>query len=138
MTCGSASIADSGQFAGEANIEDPDIIAGYWRERGRLRVLRDYQLLMRGRIMAFMAGAETEVVLLGSFAGGDEEDRYQIDWMAGTSDANFTPDQWRRREPRMRATTRRLVRHYREAIKRVAATLLIHKTLSDEDIDAMV
>ncbi|MBR1145025.1 hypothetical protein [Bradyrhizobium sp. AUGA SZCCT0431] len=53
---------------------------------------------MRGRIMAFMAGAEAETVLLGNFARGDREDRYQIDWMSETSDANFTPDQWERRD----------------------------------------
>lgn len=65
------------------------------------------------------------------------DDRYQIDWMSETSDANITPDQWERREPRMRATTRRLVRHHRAAIQRVAAALLVRETLSAEDIDAI-
>jgi ATP-dependent Zn protease len=53
-------------------------------------------------------------------------------------EAEFAPEQWERREPRMRAMTRMLVRRHRVAIERVAAALMDWETLSGDEIDALV
>ncbi|MBR1149336.1 hypothetical protein [Bradyrhizobium sp. JYMT SZCCT0428] len=132
LKCGGASIVRDGQFAGFADIEDPDesgILSG-WRARGRYR---KPNLPWRGFILAKMAGAEAEAVLLGLSKGGDADDRYRIEEMLDNADLTF--DQWDRREPRMRATTRRLIRYHEAAIKSVAAALLIYEALSAENID---
>jgi hypothetical protein len=135
MKCGGASIVDDGQFGGFADIEDPTesgIWSG-WKARGRDR---QQSLPWRGFMLAKMAGAESETVLLGICPGGDGDDRYQIGEML--DEADFTLKQWPRREPRMRATTRSLVRHHRKVIERVADALLVRTTLSAEDIDALI
>ena len=90
---------------------------------------------MRGRILAFMAGAEAEHEIIGAPAIGDGDDRKQIDWMADSADSGIRREDWSRYEARLRRRCKTLVRRHRTAIERVAAGLLASGTLTPEQID---
>ena len=60
---------------------DPWTTMSAWDAIGRQR---DYDTIMHGRIMTYMAGAEAEEVLLGDRAGGDTHDRRQVALMLST------------------------------------------------------
>ena len=85
-----------------------------------------------------MAGAEAEHELLGHSAGGDGDDRYQIELMAETRWAFSSDEEWKRYEPRMRRQTRRLVRKHRDKIERVADALLEHGSLEPDEINRII
>jgi ATP-dependent Zn protease len=138
MICGGVTIvADFHDgTAGYGTTGDPHAIWYAWEQRGKLR---EFASCYRGRIMTYMAGAEAETVILGRCVGGDGDDRYQIDLMAEEAfDASDDYAQWHRYEPRMRRQVRRLIRHHKPVIERVAAALLKRKTLEKEEIDALV
>jgi ATP-dependent Zn protease len=129
LACGSSTIKADHNSAGHASIHDPHGIESEWNRRGKVRDAE--KASWYGRIIAFMAGAEAEIVLTGKTRGGDGEDRYQISLMAeqiGLGD-------WPRIEARLRTMTRMLVRRHRERIERVAEALLTKKTLSAKAID---
>ena len=67
---------------------DPWTTISAWGAIGRRR---HYDTIMHGRIMAYMAGAEAEEVLVGDFAGSDGEDRRQIALMLSTSRVGDLP-----------------------------------------------
>jgi ATP-dependent Zn protease len=137
LTCGSATIA-ADEETGEAGFSicaDPLEIAGHWDQRERYR---DLSLIFRGRILAYMAGSEAERIILGECQGGDGDDRRQIEMMAESDESDFDAAQWSWREARMRETTRRLVRHHRAAIERLACALEARETLSGDEIDALI
>lgn len=144
LTCGSATIIanEAEGEAGHAIIFDPWRTASDWDARVyesvsrgvRPQRVRDPRSAFRGTIIARMAGAEAEAVLLGSRAIGDGADRREIEWMATSSDAELG-DLWPRYEPRMRRQTRRLVYKHREAIRRVANALMERDVLAGEEID---
>jgi hypothetical protein len=109
-----------------------------------------------GHIVALMAGAEAEVVLLGATQGGDDNDRVMIgrmlDNITGGPDIRerspeFPVPVWtysteleRHRvaiEARLRAMTRMLVRRHRVRIETVAEALLAKRTLSRARLDAL-
>ena len=93
--------------------------------------------IMLGRIVTFMAGAEAEAEFFGSCAGGDGDDRRQIDMILDDllSPGADAP----RYAARLRRHARVIVHRHRDKIKRVAALLLERSTLSAKDIDrAMV
>jgi ATP-dependent Zn protease len=136
LTCGDATIA-ADEATGEAGFSicaDPLEIAGHWDQRERYR---DLSLIFRGRILAYMAGAEAERIILGDCQGGDGDDRRQIEMMAESDDSDIDVARWARLEPRLRATTRRLVRHHRAAIERLASALEARETMSGDEIDAL-
>jgi hypothetical protein len=85
--------------------------------------------------MSVMAAAEAEVEFFGNCAGGDSDDRDQIEEMAASSDSYFSSEEWERWEPRMRRHTRSLVKRHRAKIERVARALIKHETLSAQRID---
>jgi hypothetical protein len=81
-----------------------------------------------------MAGAEGELLLLGSTNGGDDEDRYQINLMA---DSCRIAD-WDKQERRLRAMTRMLVRRHQALIERTATALLHKTTMSGPQLDRLI
>jgi hypothetical protein len=87
------------------------MIADHWdceREWNKRSKLRGDNAVFHGRIMAYMAGAEAETVLLGSIIGGDDDDRRQIELIAEEFDHD--PADWGRWKARLRCQTRRLIR----------------------------
>jgi ATP-dependent Zn protease len=85
-----------------------------------------------------MAGAEAEIEFLGDCAGGDSDDRDKIEEMAASDDSYFTPEEWKRYEPRMRRHARRIVKHHRAKIERLANALLERGTLQGQEIDRIL
>lgn len=65
---------------GHAITHDPYATLHEWGKRGHVRYSKDAE--WHARIMTFMAGAEAEMILLGSGEVGDSNDRYQIELMA--------------------------------------------------------
>jgi hypothetical protein len=135
LACGQATIVpdfDEGE-AGHSVTEDQWVCLHEWEKRGKVRDNPD--AVWHGRMISSMAGAEAEVACLGSTQGSDGDDRYQIELMAEELEGGGS---WSRIEPRLRAMTRMLVRRHRVLIERVAAALLERKTLSREELDALV
>jgi|SRR5271165_914618 len=138
-----------GQVCGHTTIEDdleeceamhgitadPWTTMSAWDAIGRWR---DYDTIMRGRIMTYMAGAEAEEVLLGDCAGGDGEDRRQVALMLSTllGDADkVETDAWKQR---LRRHTRGLVRRHAGRIELVAEALLLRRRLEGSVIDGLL
>jgi hypothetical protein len=112
---------------------DPHACLYEWEKRGKVR---DEAAVWHARIISFMAGAEAETELLGRRSSpSDREDQAQIELMAAELPAQ---DLWERREPRLRAMTRMLVRRHKARITRVARALLSKTTLTAEQIDKLV
>jgi ATP-dependent Zn protease len=118
--------------AGHAITDDPLECTSEWETRDKFR---HDNAVFHARIIAYMAGAEAEQVLLGVTQGGDGDDRYQIELMAEQLDCD--PAQWVSREARLRAMTRMLIRRHRDRIERVADALLAKRKLSTEQIDKL-
>jgi hypothetical protein len=136
LKCGSVTIAADHDSAGHSIIGDTWEIIGDWERRGRFR---DARTAARGRIIALMAGAEAEAVILGSCEGGDLEDRYQIRLMVGSDDSDLLGARWDRYEPRMRRQTRRLFRKHQAKIKRLAGALLVqNKAFRDDEVRVLI
>jgi ATP-dependent Zn protease len=134
LDCGGATIKPDHDSAAHAITNDPWACIFAWEQRGKVRNNQD--AVWHARIMSFMAGAEAEVVLLGSAQGDDGEDRYQIDLMADQLD-NIELADWIRLEARLRALTRALIRRHRKRIERVAEALLAKGSLSGKAIDEL-
>lgn len=135
LHCGGATIKpnyEEGE-AGHAITHDPYGCLYQWEMRGHVRGSRD--AVWHARIMGYMAGAETEMVLLGSGAVGDTDDRYQIALMA---EELHRDTNWDKLEPRLRVMTRMLVRRHRARIERVAKALLARTTISAKSLDKIV
>jgi hypothetical protein len=133
--CGGATIVRD-HVAGEAGhaiAADPWVCTYQWEMRGKVR--GSGSAVWHSRIISFMAGAEGELLLLGATRGGDGDDRYQIDLMANELD--LEPADWIRREARLRAITRALIRRHRTRVERVAEALLDQGTLGGEAIDSL-
>ena len=74
LACGGATIVldyDDGS-TGHSITEDPWICYSEWEKCGKVRDNPD--AVLHARIIAFMAGAEAEQVLLGATQGGDSDD----------------------------------------------------------------
>jgi hypothetical protein len=117
---------------GYAMMDDPWIVAGGWERRKRYREVRT---AYRGRILADMAGAETERELLGGTLGGDDSDRLRI---LEFLDETGLEEKWDHYEPRMRAFTRQLIRRHRAKIERVARALVKRRKLEGAEIDELI
>jgi hypothetical protein len=134
LHCGRATIKpdyDKGE-AGHAITHDPYDCLYEWEKRGHVRDSRD--AVYHARIMTYMAGAEAELVLLGSKAIGDGDDRCQIELMA----KELHDTDWNKLESRLRAMTRMLVQRHRARIERVAKALLARTSLSAKALDKLV
>jgi ATP-dependent Zn protease len=144
LTCGGASIVpnEDEEEAGHSLTADPWETFSHWDQTFMEAIERGEQPLkyrlarsaFRGRIIAYMAGAEAENELLGKCQGGDGDDRKQIEMMAESGHAELPDALWQRYEPR----TRRLVRKHRTSIERVAEALQARQTLQPDEIDALI
>jgi ATP-dependent Zn protease len=107
LLCGGTTIVPDYKdgAAGYTMIADHWDCEREWNKRGKLR---GDNAVFHGRIMAYMAGAEAETVLLGSIIGGDDDDRRQIELIAEEFDHD--PADWGRWKARLRCQTRRLIR----------------------------
>ena len=103
-----------------------------WERRGKVR--DSVTAVWHARIMTFMAGAEAKIELLGRSNGGDGHDRLESDRMM----AETSPPDWDKREARLRAMTRMLVRRHRARIERVAEALLARTILSAGELDRLI
>jgi ATP-dependent Zn protease len=137
QVCGHAMIEhDLGESEAVHGITaDPWTTMSAWDAIGRPR---DYDTIMHGRIMTYMAGAEAEEVLLGDCAGGDGEDRRQVALMLSTllGDADeMETEAW---EQRLRRHTRGLVRRHAGKIELVVEALLLRRRLEGSEIDGLL
>ena len=82
LHCGGATIRPNYAelVAGHTITHDPHACLYEWEKRGHVRDSQDS--VHHARIMTYMAGAEAEMILLGSGGVGDSDDRYQITLMA--------------------------------------------------------
>ena len=135
LVCGSTTIVPDHKdgAAGHTIIADHHECEHEWRKRGKVRDKDN--AVFHGRIKAYMAGGEAEVILLGSTKGGDFDDRRQIELMA--KELDHDPAEWARWEVRLRRQTRRLIRQHRDKIERVANALLANGKLSAKQIDKL-
>ena len=106
-----------------------------WDAIGRQR---DYDTIMHGRIMTYMAGAEAEEVLLGDRAGGDTHDRRQVALMLSTLLGYADDEETAAWEQRLRHHTRVLVRRHAGRIELVAEALLVRHRLEGSEIDGLL
>jgi ATP-dependent Zn protease len=135
LACGGATIVPRYEagVAGHSITEDPFSCINEWARRGKVRDDRD--AVWHARIITFMAGAEAELELFGRNRFGDGDDRYQIELMAEEIE---TGRDWVKREARLRALTRVLVRRHRGLIERVSTALMERKTLSRGELDNLM
>ena len=118
--------------AGRAVLHGAYATMSEWERRGKVR---EPDAVLHGRIIATMAGAETEAVLLGRTAIGDGDDRY---WIAIMAEELRYSRPWERLEPRLRAMTRMLVRRHRALIARTAKALLKKTSISAKQLDKLI
>jgi ATP-dependent Zn protease len=135
QVCGPASIRPNPaeDEAGYSICADPYDTLGYWDDLGRWRGPDALVSIICGRIMIYMAGRAAEEEFFGSCAGGDGDDRRQINLMLDRllpSDADVP-----HYAKRLRSHTQALVRRHRDAIACIAALLLARKTLQSEEIE---
>ena len=125
---GPATIVADDNSAGHAIIPGPGAIQDNWDLRQKYRL---EELVLHGRIMAFMAGAEAERHLLGVCQGGDGDDKKQIWLMAERLDvakaSGISHPDVHHFVDRLRARTAGLVRRHREPIARVSEALFMPK-----------
>ncbi|HKM64639.1 MAG TPA: hypothetical protein VJY39_19340 [Acidisphaera sp.] len=114
---------------------DPWTTMSAWGAIGRRR---HYDTIMHGRIMAYMAGAEAEGVLVGDCAEGDGEDRRQIALMLSTLLGEMDEPATEAWEERLRRHTRGLVRRHAARIELVAEALLLRRRLEGSEIDRLL
>jgi ATP-dependent Zn protease len=137
LPCGQATIRRDHDSDGHSICPDPYACICEWERRGKVR--RSENAVWIARILTFMAGAEAEKELLGTASAGDGDDRHQIARVLEEITPPIMSDaDWERREARLRAMTRMLVRRHKERIERVAKMLLAETTLSAEKIDKLV
>jgi ATP-dependent Zn protease len=136
LVCGEATIKRDykSRTAGVSICADPYACLYEWERRGKARYSQNAVWI--ARTIAFMAGAEAQVELLGTPRSriGDVDDRYQIVLML----EEIAPANWDRYEARVRAMTRMLVRRHKARIERVAKALLAKTTLSAEEFHKLV
>lgn len=145
LRCGATTIVADHETAGHSIIEDPMETFQEWENDFRKQVFeggepnyRNLSTAYIGSIIAKMAGAEAEVVIIGHCEGGDGNDRREISKMFDSGYTEIPPERWMRYEARMRHQTRRLIRRHRAKIEQIAEALLSRKTLQPEEIDEIV
>jgi ATP-dependent Zn protease len=134
ILCGPASIQPdlAEGSAGHAIIGDTWETDARWEERGKFR---EHASVLRGRIMAVMAGAEAEAVFMGQHSVGDDDDVHWINAML--DDLLSDQDDIVRYAERLRHRTRHLLRRHADKVERVAAALIEKGKLTASEIDAI-
>jgi hypothetical protein len=107
LVCGGTTIVPNHKdgTAGHAIIADHWECESEWRKRGKVRGTDN--AVFQGPFIAFMAGAEAGIILLGSTQGGADDDQHQIELMA--EELDHDPADWGRWEARLRRQTRKLI-----------------------------
>ena len=131
---GSVTIEPDHDSAGHTYVPDPWATLWHWEQRGKFR---DASSAFLATVIARMAGAEAESVLLGQVALGDGDDRDQINLLA-ESEIEIPLDDWPKFEARLRAQTRRLIRRHRQSILRVAEALIERGTLQANEVESLI
>ena len=128
MSAGRATIRPNyrDREAGHAILHDVYLTMSEWEKRGKVR---EPDAAWHGRIIAVMAGAETEAVLLGRKSLGDDDDRYWIERMV--EELRYSRP-WQRLEPRLWAMT------HRALIERTARALLKNTSLSAKQLGKLI
>lgn len=135
QVCGSVTIVPDHDSLGHSIAADPFVTMSAWEEQGRYR---DEASVFRGRMLAMMAGAEAEVAILGRCAGGDGDDRREIEWMA-ISGLGLDDEAARAAYlARLRSRATWLCRRHRELIETVADALMQAGTLQADEVTAFV
>ena len=134
MVCGEVTIAPDDESAGHAVTEDPYETAADWRRQGRFRSDSESAIL-RGRIMAFMAGAEAEKAILGDCPGGDDADRSKAMLMLERLATRLDQPALDRR---LRRWTGALCRRHAARIRLLARALMRESILSDDEVRALI
>ena len=134
MVCGEVTIAPDDKSAGRSVTADLCDIAADWRRQGRFRGDSESAIL-RGRIMAFMAGAEAETAIIGDCPGGDDADRREVALMLEKLAAPLDRPALERQ---LRRWTGALCRRHAACIKLLARALLREPTLSDGEVRALI
>jgi hypothetical protein len=151
LVCGGATIVPDHKEdeAGHAVIGDPLESLSAWDEEDREKSLkgetplnRDEAFAYRASAIARMAGAEAELECIGSGDLGDGDDRY---WIGIALEHLHIPPRtgdpkadWHHYERGLRVEARELVRRHKDKIERVAQELLERKSLTKEEIDALI
>ena len=136
MVCGDVTIVQDDDSAGYAICSDQWEIYKEWQLQGHFRRDGDTEsVILRGRIITFMAGAEAEAVIIGNCLGGDGDDRYQVRQMFETIAPGHDH---RASERRLRRWTTTLCRRHIDRIKLLAEELMRKDSLSDDDIRALI
>jgi cell division protease FtsH len=126
---------DEGE-AGHCIIPDPLIIQSAWDEEGRWR---SEAAAVRGRIIAFMAGGEAEVQILGEDAVGLGDDERWIWRMINDVLPRNAPDEeFGRLERRLRRFAQTLVRRHRAEIECLADALLERNALTAAEVEELL
>jgi len=129
LVCGKVTIKASGT-SGYGIIAAPEFVCDCWEQRGKNRPI---QAAFRGRILAYMAGREAEVELLGQCQGGDNDDQSRIGLML----EDLYPGEWDQQdkfERRLRRFARNLVRRHRPKIEVLSRALIEQRTMSDKRV----
>lgn len=128
QACGGVTIEPdlSEWTAGYAVTADPWATMHAWDSAGRWR---DFSSIVRGRIITYMAGRYAEEAFFGECAGGDEDDRHQIDSML----AEVTEDPALLRG-RLEKFSRAAVHRHRVAIRILASELEHRRRMAEDEV----
>jgi ATP-dependent Zn protease len=121
--------------AGWSIIADIYKTMGFWDYPRRWRT---QSTLMKGRIVAMMAGAEAEREFFGEGDFGDGEDRRQISMMINDTFGLESNIEIRSREEFLRRWTRFFIRRHRDKFDKVAAALLVKRCLQAVEVNAII
>jgi hypothetical protein len=125
--------------AGHSIIEGPCEIYDAWIKGGRFR---NFETVVRGRIITFMAGRAAELEFFGSCQGGDGDDQYQVDLMLDEA-VSYSSDEERDNavawcRPRLEAACARLTKRHRTKIERLVKALLDEGKLESYEINEII
>jgi hypothetical protein len=134
MVCGEVTIAPDNESAGRAVTADLCDIAVDWRRQGRFRGDGESAIL-RGRVMAFMAGAEAETAIIGDCPGGDDAGRREVALMLEKLAAPLDRPALERQ---LRRWTGALCRRHAGRIRLLARALMREPTLSDPEVRMLI
>jgi ATP-dependent Zn protease len=143
LACGAVSIvpAEKKMIGGYHVTEPPHVIREAWFKAGKYRGARDTLSMLQGQIMTCMAGREAEIIAFGERnIGGDRVDMFEIDRLAnfanfaGGANTIFSHAYL----TRLRSKVGPLLRHHWHKVVAVAQALLVKKTLTGPEIDAII
>jgi ATP-dependent Zn protease len=134
LPCGAVTIEPDQDSVGHAFVPSPWLTLSVWEGRGKFR---DVSSAFLASIIARLAGAEAERVLLGTDGVGDDDDRDQILLLVEAGYIEIPLNDWPKFEARLRAQTRRLVRRHQRSIACVAEALMERGTLQADEVVAL-